>query len=96
MAIETNENGRKIVRFGTGDICIGVTGEVTYDSLAFFQVDEPGKIGESTEKYNGKTIYDVNAEVIFVFSKRASIKSVIDSLNDLYEKMPNDEQEETA
>lgn len=96
MPIMTHKSGMKEIRFGTGDIMINNT-EMNDNphsvGLCFKQTDEPREIGTTTGEFAGKTIVEFGAEVHFVFEKKESIKAVIDSLKEVYDRIPDRKEE---
>lgn len=90
MAITTDPNGRKVVTFGRGDICIQDTRDAdsdVYNGLCFFEMQEPRKIDAETDEFRGMTIDDVNAQVHFIFEKKESVMALIHSLETIYAHM---------
>lgn len=93
MPIITDENGLKTVVFGTGDICMNDTGAEDgdhYNGLCFFEMKEPRVIDTVSDEFRGMKLADVKAEVHFVFNKKASVRALMNSLESLYNNMPDE------
>lgn len=79
------------VQFGTGDI---IFTKVQMEDKTFgltFAQSEPHKIGETTEKYTGKSVdkFEEEVKVLFTFSNPESITALIHSLIELQKAVFN-------
>jgi len=80
MPIEIGENLITVDFDGSGDICVAPIKNEFYCGLIMIE-DEPGIIGETTDKYRGKNMYSIDNNKVFLnFYSPDSIDLLIEDL----------------
>ncbi len=77
-----DKKGIDVIQFGTGDVGIGVLGELATEDffgISFFPIPET-KIGEYLPEYDNKLDYEVGAYCKLVFSQASSVTVLIEQL----------------